>query len=486
MRLRARLWSTTARLVVTNVMLVALVGCLITVATTWALHRALLNRLDADTSEAALRTAAVALARPASYLTGDLAAGAPWTETGIQPTRTVTGYFHGTSEGGETITAQGRSQRLSGAVLEMLRGVPIDRQVHTVVLPGYGRYRVMAAAAGPARVVTGLPTAGVDETVDIMVGSATIFTVLGVALAGAGASVLVRRRMRPLREVAGTARQVAALPLDTGQIALTARVPRHLTDERTEAGQVGAALNTLLGHIERALDSRYRSEQQVRRFVADASHELRTPLTTILGYAELGRHAPTTDSELLREAMTKVDVEAARMSRMVEDLLLLARLDAGRPLEHAEVDLTRLVVEAVQDAHVVAPGHRWTLDLLAEPVTVTGDALRLHQVITNLLANARQHTPESTTVIASVRRNGENVTVTVADDGPGIPGDLQVFDRFTRGDHARTRASGGAGLGLPLARAIAEAHHGTLEVASHPGLTRFTLSLTTRTSHRVV
>jgi two-component system OmpR family sensor kinase len=179
--------------------------------------------------------------------------------------------------------------------------------------------------------------------------------------------------------------------------------------------------------------------------------------------------------------MGKVEVEASRMSSLVQDLLLLARLDAGRPLERQEVDLTKMVLESVGDARVVAPEHRWAMELTEEPVTVTGDAQRLHQLVTNLLSNARRHTPAGTTVTVGVRPSddGTAAVVTVCDDGPGIPEALlgSVFERFTRGDSARTRGAGGTGLGLSLAQAITEAHGGDIRVSSPPGATCFTVTL---------
>jgi two-component system OmpR family sensor kinase len=295
---------------------------------------------------------------------------------------------------------------------------------------------------------------------------------------GAGL-VLVRRQLRPLRQVADTALQVTAMPLARGEIGTTVRVPEELTDERTEVGAVGAALNTMLAHVERALDERHRSELQVRQFVADASHELRTPLTTIHGYAELSRRTRPVDPEQLSRAMAKVEAEATRMSTLVEDLLLLARLDAGRPLARDEVDLTRLALEAVGDARVVGRDHRWQLDLPDEPVTVPGDEQRLHQVLTNLLNNARRHTPPGTSVVVGVHPDDRDVVLSVHDDGPGLPAGLggSAFERFTRGDSARTRESGGAGLGLSLVQAITAAHGGTVTVDSRPGHTRFEVRL---------
>ncbi len=295
---------------------------------------------------------------------------------------------------------------------------------------------------------------------------------------GAG-RVLVGRQLRPLREVADTAHEVATLPLSSGEIGTTVRVPDRLTDERTEVGQVGSALNTLLAHMEHALDERHRSELQVRQFVADASHELRTPLTTIHGYAELSRRTQPADPAQLSQAMSKVEAEATRMSGLVEDLLLLARLDAGRPLASDEVDLTRLVLEAVGDARVVGPDHRWQLELPEEPVTVRGDEQRLHQIVTNLLNNARRHTPSGTSVTVQVLEEPGGVILSVQDDGPGLSAELarRAFERFTRGDSSRTRESGGAGLGLSLVEAISTAHGGTVSVESEPGSTRFEVRL---------
>ncbi len=189
--------------------------------------------------------------------------------------------------------------------------------------------------------VTGLPTAQADEAIESLIGWEALLIALGALLAAGGGLLLVRRQLRPLNEVAATAHRVAALPLAQGDIDLSDRVPDHLTDERTEVGQVGAALNTLLAHVETSLEARHRSEQQVRQFVADASHELRTPLTTIAGYTELARRRPEDDN--LRAALGKVEEESGRMTSLVEDMLLLARLDAGRPLDREPVDLTRLL-----------------------------------------------------------------------------------------------------------------------------------------------
>ncbi|MGZ8718938.1 MAG: HAMP domain-containing sensor histidine kinase, partial [Aeromicrobium sp.] len=355
--------------------------------------------------------------------------------------------------------------------------------VQTVSLPAIGEYRVLAVETDTGTIVNGLPTSDINGTIESMIWWTTLLALGGTALAAGAGRFLVRRQLRPLQEVAATAHDVAALPLSSGEVGVTMRVPDNLTDPATEVGQVGSALNKLLGHVERALDARHESEQQVRQFVADASHELRTPLATIQGYAELTRRTAVDDSAQFAQAMVKVESEAARMSTLVDDLLLLARLDSGRPLDQSPLDVSRLLLEAVDDARVVDPDRRWQLHIPGEPVTLIGDEQRLHQAITNLLANASRHTPPGTVVTVALavatQRAGDEVVIHVHDNGPGIPAELQgrVFERFTRGDSARTRESGGAGLGMSLVHAIAVAHGGTATVESAPGDTTFSLTL---------
>jgi two-component system OmpR family sensor kinase len=272
------------------------------------------------------------------------------------------------------------------------------------------------------------------------------------------------------------------MPLDRGEVALSIRVPPADTDPRTEVGQVGSALNRLLGHVSAALAARHESEMRVRQFVADASHELRTPLAAIRGYAEVTRHSRDAVPPDVAHALRRVESETVRMTALVEDLLLLARLDAGRPLAAEPVDLTVLIVDAVSDAHVAGPRHRWRLNLPDDPVTVTGDAARLHQVLANLLANARAHTPPGTTVTTTLTSSDGTAVVMVTDDGPGIPPDLlpELFERFARGDTSRSRAAGSTGLGLAIVFAVVEAHHGAAAVESRPGHTAFTVTIPLR------
>lgn len=265
------------------------------------------------------------------------------------------------------------------------------------------------------------------------------------------------------------------------------RVPEAEADPRTEVGQVGAALNRMLGHVGSALEVRQESETRVRQFVADASHELRTPLASIRGYAELTRRGREETGPDTRHALGRIESEAERMTGMVEDLLLLARLDAGRPLRHESTDLSPVVVDAVSDARAAGErgqrGHHWRLNLPDEPATVHGDPTRLHQVLVNLLANARTHTPSGTTVTVRVRVRAAAghpwVTLEVEDDGPGIPPQLlpHVFERFARGDASRSRGAGSTGLGLAIVQAVVAAHGGRVEVSSVPGRTVFAVHL---------
>ncbi|MET0864562.1 MAG: HAMP domain-containing sensor histidine kinase [Nakamurella sp.] len=369
-----------------------------------------------------------------------------------------------------------------------LVGLPTNSQPQTIQIEGIGSYRVVASTLPDGRVlVNGEPLASVKASL-IQLGI-IMGVVAGIALLAGGFVVfwIVRRALRPLDRVAQTARQVSALPLSQGEVDLGVRVPERDTDTRTEVGQVGAALNQMLGHVSGALVARQASEMRVRQFVADASHELRTPLAAIRGYAELARREED-DTEGVAHALRRVESESARMTTLVDDLLLLARLDSGRPLSQEEVDLTLVVVDAVSDAQVAGPNHRWQLDLPEEPVTTIGDPARLHQVLANLLANARTHTPAGTTVWSGLRTEPGRSVITVTDNGPGIPADLQpeIFNRFVRGDSSRSRAAGSTGLGLAIVHAVVAAHGGTVSVQSWPGHTTFRVELPHADSARSV
>jgi two-component system, OmpR family, sensor kinase len=281
--------------------------------------------------------------------------------------------------------------------------------------------------------------------------------------------------------VSAAARKVADLELDKGEVRLpTPIVPVDPDGAHTEVGQLGSALNRMLDRIAGALSARHASETRVRQFVSDASHELRTPLAAIRGYTELAQRKRDELPEDVAHAMSRVESETQRLTTLVEDMLLLARLDEGRPLERTPVDLVRVVADAVSDAHAAGPEHQWTLELPDDPVQVTGDPARLHQVLTNLLTNARVHTPAGTTVTTSVTTRSDGAAVlSVTDDGPGIPEALQpeVFERFARGDSSRSRRGGSTGLGLAIVAAVVKAHRGTIDLHSVPGDTRFVITL---------
>ncbi|WP_097273831.1 sensor histidine kinase [Streptomyces sp. TLI_55] len=378
-----------------------------------------------------------------------------------------------------------------------LAAIPADGKAHTADLSALDDYRVLVTTGNDGDVlITGLPLEPVEATVHRLELLAGIVFGLALTVTGVAGALWVRWSLRPLSRVAATATRVSELPLASGEVALPPRAPE--SDPRSEVGQVAGAFNRMLGHVEDALTKRHASEERLRSFAADASHELRTPVASVRGHAELALLHPGPVPPEITRALERIAAESARMGEMVDEMLLLARLDAGRPLERHPVDLTILVLDAVTDARAAGPDHRWTLELPEEPVTVTGDAHRLQQLLANLLANARGHTPVGTKVTVSLETETEAETeagaevgtgaeaatavLTVHDDGPGVPEDIQpgVFERFTRADRRRTDApGGGAGLGLSIVAAVAEAHGGEVSLRSAPGSTTFTVRLST-------
>ena len=337
---------------------------------------------------------------------------------------------------------------------------------------GGGQWRVVVVqrtGGDDGTLIFGARLNDMDATLGRMLTVEGVATVLVLAALAAMALWVLRLGVRPLAHMAETAGHIAAGDLSQ-------RVEH--ADDRTEAGQLGTALNAMLEQIEEAFDERAATEERLRQFVADASHELRTPLTSIRGYAELWRAGGLREAGDVGEAMRRMEQEARRMGLLVDDLLLLARLDQGRPLETAPLAFDRLVDDAVRDARAVEPDR--PIDLTAEAVTVVGDDHRLRQVIGNLLANARLHTPPGTPVHVSLRAGGDRVRLEVADEGPGLAPEVaaRVFERFYRGDPARTRARGGSGLGLSIVAAVAEAHGGRVSVDTAPGAgARFVVDL---------
>lgn len=371
---------------------------------------------------------------------------------------------------------------LDDAQIATLLAVPADGVPRSVDLgTPFGAYRVVVQApdADGDSLVAGLSLGDVQATVfqlALLVGGIGVIAVVAAAAAG---TFVVRLALRPLDRVTSTATRVAELPLDRGEVALAVRVPDKDSDPATEVGRVGAAFNRMLEHIASALAARQASENRVRAFVADASHELRTPLASIRGYAELTRRGGHELPPDVVHAIGRVESESLRMTALVEELLLLARLDEAAKLSADSVDLSRILIDTVSDARVSGPDHVWELELPDEPVVVHGDPARLSQVLINLLGNARTHTPAGTVVTASVNTRGDDAVVEVRDTGPGLDPALvpTVFERFVRGDSSRSRASGSTGLGLAIVSAVVEAHGGRAEVESAPGRTVFRVVL---------
>ncbi|MFJ1843188.1 ATP-binding protein [Streptomyces sp. NPDC088146] len=489
-------WTLRTRLVVSAVALIAVVAAVIGSVTTIAYRSYMYGKLDDQLHSLAMRASkppggggpmpgggprsddplAFVGARglPMGAFGAVLADGSVTGSRVVTESSTTPGP--GTEDSGQPMTGAQQSA-LAAADL------PAGGGAATVDLPGLGSNRV-ETVEGPhgTTILVGIPATEVSSALTTLILVEVCVTGAGLIAAGIAGAAMVGVALRPLRRVAATATRVSELPLHSGEVAPLERVPEAEADPRTEVGQVGAALNRMLGHVGSALEVRQESETRVRQFVADASHELRTPLASIRGYAELTRRGGEETGPDTRHALARIESEAERMTGMVEDLLLLARLDAGRPLSRESTDLSPVVVDAVSDARAAGRGdHHWRLELPDEPATVHGDPTRLHQVLVNLLANARTHTPPGTTVTVRVRAAAARpwVTLEVRDDGPGIPPELlpHVFERFARGDASRSRHAGSTGLGLAIVQAVVAAHGGRAEVSSVPGRTVFAVHL---------
>jgi two-component system OmpR family sensor kinase len=458
---------------------ILLIACaLLGLTTALALRSFLLQRLDEQLASAGGRYAA-SLEHGAGSVNGldtDADNAVPGQAAGTLGVRLKAGLITDAA----VVTDQGANKELTftnSQAQELkklaINGGPISRD-----LGALGDYRLRAVAGQDGDVqITGLPLFPVNATLArLLAVEVAAFAVIVIG-GGVATTLVVRRTLRPLREVASTALHVSELPLADAGTELPASIGPD--DPISEVDQVSVAFDHMLQHVRSALAQRDATEARLRRFVADASHELRTPLATIRAYSEYAtRSLDEPLPEATADALVRIRLAADRMGSLVEDLLLLAKLDAGRPLAAEPVDLTRLLLDTVTDARAAHPTHQWRLDLPQQELTVVGDEHRLHQVLANLLSNAATHTPSGTTVTAALQSDitigtdaAPLVEITVHDDGPGIPAAQQadLFDRFTRGDSSRARDHGSSGLGLAIAAGIAEAHDGTLTVTSEEG-----------------
>lgn len=446
---------------------------LIATVTTSALNTSLYGQLNTELSLATERARATDVAKGDAAVRPDDPVP-PGLDVRTQRAHTIivdlrqgslrAGYI----DDGETPTFH----QLDSDQVAMLLKVPVDGGFYDVPLPDLGTYRAVAINDRTgARQVVAISQEAVANTITQYM----VVQMIVIALAGIGALLLgwmlMRRALHPLEVVARTAQSVAGRELATGDAALTERIPEVFVDDVTEVGRVAGSFNRMLTHIDDAFRVRRASETKLRRFVADASHELRTPLASIRGYTQLVLRDADTLPPHAAEQLGRVRSEAERMSDLVEDLLLLARLDNEPVIEREEVDLRGLLIDAVADAHAAGPNHHWQLDLDAsQPLEVLGDENSLRQVLVNLLANSRTHTPAGTNVVLGAAIVGDDVRIQVRDDGQGIPEQMvdTIFDRFVKADDSRTPGQGSTGLGLSIVQALVHAHGGSVSVASTP------------------
>jgi two-component system, OmpR family, sensor kinase len=462
-------WSLRRRLLVVVVALFALLTAAVAIASVMTMRVVLETRVDEQLTELADRTA-VDVGR--AITTGGQALVDPNSAAGalfaIQAGDGLTEHF--------VLNRLGQQLGLSALDRQAIAAARTDA-ITTISLPSYGSYRVIAREVGEARLIVGLSLSDSNQTLAALGFVIAVSAIAAVTIVLLLGDMIIRRALRPLTSVIATTERISQLPLASGNAQLTNRV--RIEEPASEVERVQESMNRMLNHIEEAFQARSFSEQRVRQFVADASHELRTPLAAVRGYAEITRKHDDQLSPDSRASLERIEAAAHRMQALVDDLLLLARLDEGRELVRTDVDLSLLVVEAVADGQAAGRDHPIALELPEEPVVVAGDPLRLQQVIANLLANARLHTPEGTAIDVHLRAEGGEAVIDIIDAGPGIPQALQqsVFERFARGDPSRSRMTGSSGLGLAIVAAIVEAHHGTIALESEPGRTAFTVRL---------
>ncbi|GAB3580873.1 sensor histidine kinase [Calidifontibacter terrae] len=474
MRLLPR--TLTSRLALLLAALVLGAGTMAGVAATIGIRTFLMSQLDTELHQAAARN--VVLKAPPSGSDHD-ADNLTRNDSGLPP-GTITGHVSNGRITDLVVAADLDGDHLPTAAdrTAVQRVADSDSPV-TVRLQSLGDYRVLATQSPDGEeLITGIPQARVDHAIRELIVLEVVALGVAVLLVAAAGALAVRRSMRPLQHLATVARRVTQLPLETGQSRIGVRAA-ELT-EPTEVAQVGRAMNAMLGHVDLALEQRDESEQRLRDFAADASHELRTPLAVARSHAELLQEymSSTQLPDQVHRSLQRISDETGRMAAIVNDLLLLARLDRESPERREPVDLTRLLLDAVEDARVTAPDHHWSLDMPEEPVTVRGDEEQLRRMVVNLVANVRLHTPSGTSARCTLEQSDGDVRLLVHDDGPGFPPELvgEAHQRFARGRH-RQESTESTGLGLAIVHAVTRSHDGSLDIASVPGDTTVTVTL---------
>lgn len=398
-----------------------------------------------------------------------------------QASGTLIAVLDGRDVVGSAVFSDDKTVEAPPAAIASIRSQDLSqRSPRTVELGDLGDHRLATSDEGNGLL---LLSAVSLESVNELVAAKTLLVVVislaAAVLAAFGTVALVGRTLRPLRRVVATAARAATLPLAAEDQRIIDRVRKADSNPDNEVGILGETLNQLLVNVDSALAARAASDRRMRRFLTDASHELRTPLTAIHGYAELTRQDSASLPATTEYALARIESESRRMTALVEGMLLLSRLDEGREVETERVEFTQVVEDAVNDAKVSAPDHEWFIDLPDAPLWLMGDKAQLHQVVGNLLSNARHHTPAGVVVRTALRKVGSEAELTVTDDGPGIDAKLspELFGRFVRGNRSRSGQASSTGLGLAIVASITEAHGGTVAAQSSDGATTFRVLL---------
>jgi two-component system, OmpR family, sensor histidine kinase TrcS len=397
----------------------------------------------------------------------------------------VIAVMHGDDVIGTAIFYEDNPQPATPDVIAAIKALPWrDGEIHTAKLGRLGPYRVSSQKTRTGDLlVVGVSLDLVDRTINRRIVSATVLSIAALLVTAGLTALVVGYALRPLRRVAVTAAEVAGTPLTGDDHRITARIRPDDTDPNNEVGIVGHTLNRLLDNVDSALAHRAESDRRMRQFITDASHELQTPLAALQGYSELTRQDSAALPPTTEYALARIESEARRMTSLVDELLLLSRLGEGDDLRTEDVDLADIVLNAFNDAAVAAPSHHWIKDLPDDPVWVSGDSDRLHQLVSNLLTNGRVHTPAGVTVKTAITcqrfsTDGPYAELTVANNGPDIDPELlpHLFDRFVRAKDA-PHEGGGNGLGLAIVDSIVRAHNGSVAAESAGGRTIFRVRL---------